>query len=736
MAYDSSRRLGDRLPKLLEGLALAVIVAGLAMRSTVTESPQARFSATAVSIFDQPYSLCISVCLASCGLLLIVLYRGRQVGWWAWLGLALFILGGLSGLLPASDKRAAITSLVVQTSPVIMGLGLACVSGRPLAMRLVLALGVAVGVANAIESFNQVAYLNKAMVDQYQKDPNAMLGPLGIEPNSLEAFLFEHRLLTSAGSGYLTTRNSTGLLGAISLCCLLAIWVGQRDRLGHVTKADMIYAAAAVIISVGIVLSRAKTAAFGLFAAGTILGCTIKKGRLRTACRLIYGMVVTAILIAILGFAWLGWSMPQSLLVRWQYWTATGRMIADHTVFGVGPGNFSYHYCTYKPAEAIETVADPHNLVLSLLSQYGPIGLLGWGIIVIGGIRRILVGPPVELDHVACKGRIAWPVVAFVLLGCTMFLVRPMVLAILQAGLGDEIGPDWLEATVPGLLLILVAALILTASGRAGAGSSSKDLPLILCWCLSSSIATGLVDYAPFEPANATWFWAVMGSGLAYTRRSPDRPQDSKAWSSLLATIVVVAASGLALIRPTALSSSLISQAYKAVSRADIQAASMYLDRAIKADPLCPAAASLQARLLIQQARQAQDPNRFIDAAIASIQIAIERNRADFRQHERLAEALELAGRYQQAYQAMQRAATLYPTCERLWFRLGQLAEACNRPHEAIGHYRRAIQLEQRFRAQFARLYPDWPRPVSRLGQVQYRMALERIGSLSGTIGL
>ena len=67
-----------------------------------------------------------------------------------------------------------------------------------------------------------------------------------------------------------------------------------------------------------------------------------------------------------------------SMLVRWQYWAASAHMIADHRMTGVGPGNFADYYTHYKPAAALESVADPHNVLLSLMTQYGPLGLIGF----------------------------------------------------------------------------------------------------------------------------------------------------------------------------------------------------------------------------------------------------------------------------------------------------------------------------------------------------------------------
>ena len=66
------------------------------------------------------------------------------------------------------------------------------------------------------------------------------------------------------------------------------------------------------------------------------------------------------------------------MLVRWQYWRASVEMYRDFFPNGVGPGNFATFYTRYKPPAALETVSDPHNFLLSLLTQYGLIGFIGF----------------------------------------------------------------------------------------------------------------------------------------------------------------------------------------------------------------------------------------------------------------------------------------------------------------------------------------------------------------------
>ena len=68
---------------------------------------------------------------------------------------------------------------------------------------------------------------------------------------------------------------------------------------------------------------------------------------------------------------------PKSLQYRLEYWTSTTQLLADHPVFGVGPGNFRQRYLQYKLPGASEEIIDPHNLILDVWANGGIIALIG-----------------------------------------------------------------------------------------------------------------------------------------------------------------------------------------------------------------------------------------------------------------------------------------------------------------------------------------------------------------------
>src|SRR5262249_41576862 len=66
----------------------------------------------------------------------------------------------------------------------------------------------------------------------------------------------------------------------------------------------------------------------------------------------------------------------RSLALRTEYWAATARMVREHWLLGVGPGNFGRHYPRYMTAAAFEKVQDPHNFALEIWATCGILTLV------------------------------------------------------------------------------------------------------------------------------------------------------------------------------------------------------------------------------------------------------------------------------------------------------------------------------------------------------------------------
>ena len=166
------------------------------------------------------------------------------------------------------------------------------------------------------------------------------------------------------------------------------------------------------------------------------------------------------------------------------------------------------------------------------------------------------------------------------------------------------------------------------------------------------------------------------------------------------------------------------------------------LEEAGEADPLGSTAPAFGGRLYLHRFGMTPggDPDLLLRAA-ACLQSAIERNHAAFKNFERLTDVYALLAEtstgsektdwldkaLDTAYLAVER----YPGCGRLHFKLARIAEQADKVTVAIEHYREAIKIEEAYRDQFRRMYPERKNVVSRMGEEMYGEATQRIEMLS-----
>jgi O-antigen ligase len=139
------------------------------------------------------------------------------------------------------------------------------------------------------------------------------------------------------------------------------------------------------------------------------------------------------------------------MLVRWQYWQASAKMFADHPLTGVGPGNFASFYTRYKPAAALESVADPHNFPLSILTQYGPLGLIGFLVMIFIPLWKAL--SPAAASPLP---RIDQPQPAFRTLALTLLIIISLALLFVRPLLMPPPPADTIEVVIYLILTLYI----------------------------------------------------------------------------------------------------------------------------------------------------------------------------------------------------------------------------------------------------------------------------------------
>jgi O-antigen ligase len=160
----------------------------------------------------------------------------------------------------------------------------------------------------------------------------------------------------------------------------------ERKAVGTVQSTMMTVIAAGIVsVASAVLLTRSKAAAVALvvalLVAVLLLALPFKKARRAIA---IVGIALVLLFGTVLASNWSAFSggeIRSSLASRVMIWNATGAMIADHPLFGIGPGNFQTTYLAYQsrfPSYLEWAVPHPHNIVFAFWLNAGLIGLVGF----------------------------------------------------------------------------------------------------------------------------------------------------------------------------------------------------------------------------------------------------------------------------------------------------------------------------------------------------------------------
>jgi len=753
---------------VLEYILLAVCLSVIALRTTLTESPTAQSPTLPTHVGDIIYSLSVSgVLIFSLALWLIwngcckkFSYRvtGMEIG------LALFCVAAIISGFAAADKRRAINDVAILTAPIVMAVLLAQILDSWPKIMLVLCVVGALGVVLAYEGTYQLLVTNQATIEQYEQDPQELLAPLGIEPGSFKHFLFEDRLYSQRVRGFFTTRNSAGSFALMASFAAVAVCLQAfKSRKSRQFRGTYLLACASAttIVLYALVLTRSKGGIIGALFGGALFAMSLRWGNwlrkyrklVLTICILLILLVIVAIAFYGLSHGWLPGGNP--MLVRWQYWHASAKMFADHPVAGVGPGNFSQYYPRYKPAAALESVSDPHNFPLSILTQYGLLGLAGFLVMIFLPLWKVTSRNSKDAPAKAHPKQVSLRTV-----GVAMLMVISVSLLVLRPVLMPSAIVDTFNAMLyvvftmyvaPVAVLVLGFLLLLTPLEQGRLGRSrvqARRIVAILFCAILGVILQNQIDYAIFEPGVAATFWALIACMVAahanVTAGQPRtlKPTTGKRVLVLAAASVAIAAYVYYAWLPVYESTEKIQRAHHAVAQGQFDWAHTLLDEAAAQDRLTCEPAALNGQLYVHHYKVTQSKNRdlLLSAQKCFLQ-AIERNKATFKNYERLAEVYALLAETAPAQQktallntalhTFQKAVQRYPGCGRLRFKLAETAEKLDKREFAVEQYAKAVEIEDSYRDQFRRMFPERDQIVSRLGQEMYKRAKQRIEALS-----
>ena len=760
-----------------EYILLATCVAVIACRTTLTEAP-----GTTTTSEDNIFNAASSAFLILAAFSWLIShickkqfsYRFTGIEY----GLIIFIAAAIIGTFAASNKRAAIDNSVMMLAPMLMAILLAQILNSSIKIKLLLYVIVALGVVNAYECIDQYGSSNQMTIDEYKRDPASMLNRLAIEQGSFQQMLFEHRLYSKDIRGFFTTGNSAGSFALLALAAAAALMMEKRKALtaGFGTAGELVARGLIVVmIAVGLGLTHSKGALAAVFAA--VLFFVMYKLAGQWLAKNKWMVIILALLVIVAcssGMIWYGIThdtLPggKSMLVRWQYWVGAAKIYAAHPLTGAGPGNFMNYYPTYKIPAGLETVKDPHNFILSILTQYGPLGLVGFlaALLVPLGYTIFITGDSSNSRLSQGTSQFRKIALSFMALAVvTLLAVRPLIL---RAQLGNDVRVMLVVITwlyVLPAAIFLVTFLFLSVSEKQI--YLDRSMQVILFCAIVGLLIHNLVDFALFEPGVYTAFWAVVAVVMAMSFNQ-NREREYSIMTPTLPAAMVVIGSFVALwayttfcVMPVIKSSTKIGRAMaiaenalmfadsNSISPAQTRAnllpeafdwANRWLQDAADDDTLSPDALIVSARICREFYRiSGQTEEKFLSWAQNRLLAAIGRDPANFKNYEQLAEVLKLmadrlpadkqAELLQKAYTAINEAIVRYPGSERLRMAAGRLAECLGKKGEAIVQYRKAVEIEDSYRIMFEKMYPGTPL-FSRIGESEYKFAKNRITELS-----
>ncbi len=746
---------------IFEYVLLVICLCVIALRTTFTESPTAQSTTLPANLSDSVYSLSVSAVLIFAFVFWLVwglcskrfLYHPTGIE----IGLCLFCVAAVTAGLAAANKRAAITDAAMLVAPPLMAVLLVQILDSQSKVKLLVALIAALGVLSAYQCADQFFFANRMMIEQYEQAPLTFLEPLGIEPGTFQQFLFEHRLYSRGVRSFFTTRNSAGSFTLMAVFAAAALFIDKlKNRKSDSSPPSHLFACgiAAAVVLFGLALTRSKGAIIGLFSAATIFIAYLRFGSWLKAHRRAIFIVCLLLAIAagclVIRYGLTHGQLPGggSMLVRWQYWHAAAKMYADHFVTGVGPGNFAHFYTHYKPAEALETVADPHNFPLSILTQYGPLGLVGFLAMIFLPLWRVwrVISPNLVSSspktHQPQPPFRARPVIFLLILWLALLLARLIVMPAAAADGLAVIIYMIVRFYVPPVVVFIIGFWLLTKPLHTIRNTqytirNTNIVAALFCVVLGVTLHN-LIDFAIFEPGVLTTFWAIIACLIALDSHQKSRTQVVLK-PAPFAKMITVAGAGILVwayfnyaFIPVAKSTAGIRRAHRAISAGQFQQAHNLLNTAAKDDSLNPAALSLNGRVYLHHFEITGSRNRdLLAGAEVSLLRAISRDSADFKNYEKLSAVYNLLAEPQKAYEWGLKAVKRYPGSGRLRIELAKIAEQLGKTDVAIKHYEEAIDIENKYRDQFKIMYPERQEIVSRLGEEKYQNAKQRIKHLS-----
>lgn len=261
----------------------------------------------------------------------------------------------------------------------------------------------------ALRGIQQVFIDHPATVAAFKANRESELAARGWSPDSPMAQAYERRLMQAEATGWFGLSNIyatfAAFAAAVSLAWLVASRFAPRDNT-HRQQQQPSPLTSLAFPALTLLLSLAATALAaskgGVIVAILSLGFCLAlipplAARLTPLRSIIGPICIFGVLMAVALRGMIGERFGElSILFRWFYMQASGRIIAAHPLTGVGPDGYQLAYLATKNPLSPEEVSSPHSILLDWLSTLG-VGGAAWAFLLIAlaiFIGRALVAPP------------------------------------------------------------------------------------------------------------------------------------------------------------------------------------------------------------------------------------------------------------------------------------------------------------------------------------------------------
>ena len=513
----------------------------------------------------------------------------------------------ISTMAAANQHKALVASWGL-LSQMVLAMLLVQLLNSSAKQRLLLCVVVATGVTVAYRCLEQYVYDMPAMMEDFARNPNAVLAAQGIEPGSYEAASFAGRVASGDIGGFFIISNTVAAFFILSIMSSAALLLDGCRR--KMTQWQWLSAFALVVFILlqisALFIIRSKGGIVGwLFAlglAGVLWFGRKFFGKHRKA--VIAGAVVL-IALTITAIALHGMKhgrLPSlSRWVRWQYWQGAGQMIADHWFRGVGAENFAAYYRHYIDAASPEVVADPHCFVLALWSQWGLFALIGLVVAMLAICFRLTRPQTGSTDYQ--QNLTITPKSASLPLVITVWAMLVLIgIVSIRLAVSKFVGVSEINRrsvyiisyVMPGAIWLGAFVLSAVLPGTLGTARSTVQnhaetknkirsgiTVLILSCGILGFLLHNSIDFAIFQPGVGTLFFALIGLVLAI--RQKNQPGASLQLGGkkvvrllmVMAGVVIFSVMLLKIVVPICRSQNQLGQAENFIRQANLRAESV-----------------------------------------------------------------------------------------------------------------------------------------------------------------